>query len=75
MQPRDRLKGQPQEGQHSAADFGGTPDRLPPARGRDRSRTAETLRGSVHESPVRRSRTRLETPCHRLRGDVGETSP
>ena len=31
--PGDRLKGQPQERQHSAADFGGTRDRLPPARG------------------------------------------
>jgi hypothetical protein len=31
-QPRDRLKGQPQERQHSAAE-GGTRDRLPPARG------------------------------------------
>jgi hypothetical protein len=31
-QPRDRLKGQPQERQHSAA-AGGTRDRLPPARG------------------------------------------
>jgi hypothetical protein len=31
-QPRDRLKGQPQERQHSAA-VGGTRDRLPPARG------------------------------------------
>ena len=31
-QPRDRLKGQPQERQHSAA-AGGTQDRLPPARG------------------------------------------
>jgi hypothetical protein len=29
-QPRDRLKGQPQERQHSAAE-GGTRDRLPPA--------------------------------------------
>ena len=41
-QPRDRLKRQPQERQHSAAVFGGTRDRLPPARGavscvRDRS--------------------------------------
>ena len=32
-QPRDRLKWQPQERQHSAAVFGGTRDRLPPARG------------------------------------------
>jgi hypothetical protein len=32
-QPRDRLKRQPQERQHSAAGFGGTRDRLPPARG------------------------------------------
>ena len=32
-QSRERLKGQPQEGQHSAAAFGGTRDRLPPARG------------------------------------------
>ena len=32
-QPRDRLKRQPQERQHSAAVFGGTRDRLPPARG------------------------------------------
>jgi len=31
-QPRDRLKGQPQERQHSAAK-GGTRDRLPPASG------------------------------------------
>jgi hypothetical protein len=31
-QPRDRLRGQPQERQHSAAE-GGTRDRLPPARG------------------------------------------
>jgi hypothetical protein len=31
-QPRDRIKGQPQERQHSAA-AGGTRDRLPPARG------------------------------------------
>ena len=31
-QPRDRLTGQPQERQRSAADFGGTRDRLPPAR-------------------------------------------
>jgi len=31
-QPRDRLKRQPQERQHSAAN-GGTRDRLPPARG------------------------------------------
>ena len=31
-QPRDRLRGQPQERQHSAAG-GGTRDRLPPARG------------------------------------------
>ena len=31
-QPRDRLKGQPQERQHSAAE-GGTRDRPPPARG------------------------------------------
>jgi hypothetical protein len=31
-QRRDRLRGQPQEGQHSAA-AGGTQDRLPPARG------------------------------------------
>ena len=50
-QPRDRLTGQPQERQHSAAK-GGTRDRLPPARGsiftcaRDRHRPAETRRGS-----------------------------
>ncbi len=31
-QPRDRLKGQPQEREHSDA-AGGTRDRLPPARG------------------------------------------
>jgi len=42
-QPRDRLKRQPQERQHSAAVFGGTRDRLPPGEGcrtscvRDRS--------------------------------------
>jgi hypothetical protein len=47
-QPRDRLKRQPQEGQHSAA-VGGTRDRLPPARGaaspvRDRSRMAENAK-------------------------------
>jgi len=53
-------KWQPQERQHSAgAERGGTRDRVPPARdtsfrARDRSRTAETPRGSVHESPVRR---------------------
>jgi hypothetical protein len=29
----DRVTGQPQERQHSAAGFGGTRDRLPPARG------------------------------------------
>jgi hypothetical protein len=32
-QPRDRLRGHPQEGQHSAAVFGGTRDRVPPASG------------------------------------------
>jgi hypothetical protein len=53
-------KWQPQERQHSAgAERGGTRDRVPPARdtlfrARDRSRTAETPRGPVHESPVRR---------------------
>ena len=54
--PRDRLKGQPQERQHSAA-AGGTRNRLPPARGtiwkRDGARPkAETHSGSVHESPT-----------------------
>jgi len=57
---RDRLRRHPHEGQHRAgAERGGTRDRVPPARdtlsrARDRSRAAETLRGSVHESPVRR---------------------
>jgi hypothetical protein len=32
-QSRDRLKGQPQEREHSDAVFGGTGDRVPPARG------------------------------------------
>jgi hypothetical protein len=68
-QPRDRLKGQPQERQHSAA-VGGTRDRLPPARGTIflargmEARRAETRnpkrdqRGSARASPVRRCRTR-----------------
>ena len=59
-QPRDRLKRQPQERQHSAAVFGGTRDRLPPARGAiplaswDRSPKGRNrlLAGSVHESPA-----------------------
>jgi hypothetical protein len=68
-QPRDRLKGQPQEGQHSAAVFGGTRDRLPPARGaaylarwdchpqgRDlASRPFRDLRGSVSAANKARS--------------------
>ena len=59
VRPRDRLKGQPQERQHSAAVFGGTRDRLPPCEGRIipasgmEARRAETLRGSVYDSPAR----------------------
>jgi hypothetical protein len=44
-QPRDRLTGQPQERQHSAAE-GGTRDRLPPARG-----VSEPAR--LHLAPLR----------------------
>ena len=69
-QPRDRLKGQPQERQHSAA-VGGTRDRPPPARGtiiscardrspkgRDPTSRVRYLRGSARESPGRQRRTR-----------------
>jgi hypothetical protein len=70
---RDRLKRHPQEGQHRAgAERGGTRDRVPPARdtlsrARDRSRMAETLRGSVHESPVRRlPHTRRKVSARKL---------
>jgi hypothetical protein len=44
-QSRERLKGQPQEGQHSAAAFGGTRDRLPPARGAEYLREGSSPKG------------------------------
>jgi len=56
-QPRDRLKGQPQEREHSDA-AGGTRDRLPPARGADclargiEARRVESRFGSTRESPT-----------------------
>jgi hypothetical protein len=55
-QPRDRLKGQPQEGQHSAA-AGGARDRLPPARGAVFASGMEAgwrrkRSVSVHDSPT-----------------------
>ena len=58
MQPRDRLKGHSQEGQHSAAE-GGTRDRVPPASGtipsraRDRHRRQRraAARGAQHVEP------------------------
>ena len=48
-QPRDRLRGQPQERQHSAA-AGGTRDRLPPARGaKYLARGIVTRRAETHQ--------------------------
>ena len=68
-QSRERLKGQPQEGQHSAAAFGGTRDRLPPARGAEYLREGSSpkaktafaglVRAVARIEPDRRSRTRL----------------
>jgi len=46
-QPRERLKGQPQERQHSDGEAG-TRDRLPPARG-----AVHIARGIVTERPIR----------------------
>ncbi len=59
----ERLKGHPQEREHSDGEAGAR-DRMPPPSGSeflarwDRSRMAETLRGSVYESPITRSGTR-----------------
>jgi len=60
--PADRLKGHPQEREHSAAIFGGTRDRVHPGEGCRMARQgwmparAETvLAGSVHDSPARKA--------------------
>jgi len=64
-QPGDRLTGQPQEGQHSAASFGGTRDRLPPARG------AASREGSA---PDGRDARRLGAKPRARSGETGRAS-
>jgi hypothetical protein len=63
--PADRLTGQPQERQHSAAD-GGTRDRLVPARGSARSRFPAMPERS---GPSRRDKGRSDTRPTRNRQD------
>src|ERR1700686_5511671 len=80
MRRRDRLRGHPQERQHSAA-VGGTRDRMPPARSTTKlargivtewprrripSSGSKAARGAKRLEPDRQRRTRPRLVCYRM---------